>query len=68
MVKVLVEGTSKSNDEKLAGYTERGKLVNFVGPKSAVGEIVNVKITETKTWTLDGEMIEETVAEPVEVI
>ncbi|MGP4072173.1 tRNA (N6-isopentenyl adenosine(37)-C2)-methylthiotransferase MiaB [Piscibacillus sp. B03] len=68
VVKVLVEGTSKSNDEKLAGYTERGKLVNFVGPKSAVGQIVNVKVTETKTWTLDGEMVEEAVAEPVEVI
>lgn len=67
-VKVLVEGTSKKNDEVLAGYTERGKLVNFEGPKSAIGEIVEVKITNTKTWSLDGTMVEKAASEQVEVI
>src|SRR5690625_4521558 len=43
-VKVLVEGESKKNPDVLAGYTERNKLVNFVGPASAVGKIVEVKI------------------------
>ncbi|GAA0461806.1 tRNA (N6-isopentenyl adenosine(37)-C2)-methylthiotransferase MiaB [Alkalibacillus silvisoli] len=60
-VKVLVEGESKNNPEVLAGYTEHSKLVNFIGPKSAVGQIVDVKITEAKTWTLDGVMVEESV-------
>ncbi|HEX6593566.1 MAG TPA: tRNA (N6-isopentenyl adenosine(37)-C2)-methylthiotransferase MiaB [Bacillota bacterium] len=61
IVKVLVEGESKNNPDVLAGYTEKSKLVNFKGPKSAIGEIVDVKITETKTWSLDGIMVENTV-------
>ncbi|OEH94129.1 tRNA (N6-isopentenyl adenosine(37)-C2)-methylthiotransferase MiaB [Bacillus solimangrovi] len=58
-VTVLVEGESKNNSEVLAGYTEKSKLVNFKGPKSAIGKIVKVKINKAKTWSLDGEMIEE---------
>ncbi|XQY93595.1 tRNA (N6-isopentenyl adenosine(37)-C2)-methylthiotransferase MiaB [Metabacillus sp. HB246100] len=61
VVDVLVEGESKNNPEVLAGYTEKSKLVNFRAPKTAIGQIVKVKITKAKTWTLDGEMIEETV-------
>ncbi|SEB01918.1 tRNA-2-methylthio-N6-dimethylallyladenosine synthase [Thalassobacillus cyri] len=59
IVDVLVEGESKKNPDVLAGYTERNKLVNFIGPKSAIGEIVKVKINNAKTWSLDGEMVEE---------
>ncbi len=59
VVKVLVDGESKNNPDVLAGYTSKNKLVNFVGPKSAIGKIVKVKITEAKTWSLNGEMVEE---------
>ncbi|HLR42113.1 MAG TPA: tRNA (N6-isopentenyl adenosine(37)-C2)-methylthiotransferase MiaB [Pseudogracilibacillus sp.] len=65
-VKVLVEGTSKKDDTVLAGYTEKNKVVNFKGPKDIIGEIVDVKITETRTWSLNGELVEET-AEVTEV-
>ena len=65
IVEVLVEGESKNNPDVLAGYTSKLKLVNFVGPKTAIGKIVKVKITDAKTWSLNGEMIEE--IEPVEV-
>jgi tRNA-2-methylthio-N6-dimethylallyladenosine synthase len=58
IVKVLVDGTSKSNDAILAGYTENNKLVNFKGPKSLIGQIVNVKVTEAKTWFMIGELHE----------
>lgn len=58
-VEVLVEGESKNNPDVLAGYTRRNKLVNFTGPKSAIGKIVKVKITEAKTWSLNGTMVEE---------
>ncbi|MFD1850312.1 tRNA (N6-isopentenyl adenosine(37)-C2)-methylthiotransferase MiaB [Oceanobacillus bengalensis] len=61
VVKVLVEGESKKDPDVLAGYTEKNKLVNFKGPKSAVGKIVDVEITEAKTWSLDGIMVEKTV-------
>lgn len=59
IVDVLVEGESKNNPDVLAGYTDKNKLVNFKGPKSAIGKIVKVKVTETRTWSLNGEMIEE---------
>jgi tRNA-2-methylthio-N6-dimethylallyladenosine synthase len=65
IVEVLVEGESKNNPDVLAGYTSKSKLVNFSGPKTAIGKIVKVKITDAKTWSLNGEMIMET--ERVEV-
>src|SRR5699024_2551131 len=52
-VKVSVEGESKKERDVLAGDNERNKHVNFKGPKSAIGEIVNVKSTDTKTWSQD---------------
>ena len=58
IVKVLVEGESKRNPEVLAGYTEKSKLVNFKAPREMIGKIVNVKIIDTKSWSLDGEFIE----------
>ncbi len=57
VVEVLVEGESKRNEEVLSGYTRRSKLVNFKAPKSVIGKLVHVKITEAKTWSLDGEFI-----------
>ncbi|PLR94794.1 tRNA (N6-isopentenyl adenosine(37)-C2)-methylthiotransferase MiaB [Bacillus sp. T33-2] len=65
IVEVLVEGESKNNPDVLAGYTSKNKLVNFIGPKTEIGKIVKVKITDAKTWSLNGEMVEE--LEPVEV-
>ncbi|WP_100330983.1 tRNA (N6-isopentenyl adenosine(37)-C2)-methylthiotransferase MiaB [Bacillus xiapuensis] len=59
IVEVLVEGESKNNPDILAGYTSKNKLVNFKGPKTAIGKIVKVKITEAKTWSLNGEVVEE---------
>lgn len=66
VVEVLVEGESKKNPDVLAGYTTKNKLVNFKGPKSAIGQIVKVKITDTKTWSLNGDMVEEATAIEVE--
>jgi len=58
IVEVLVEGESKKNPDVLAGYTRTSKLVNFVGPKDIIGKLVRVKIDKTKTWSLNGELIE----------
>jgi tRNA-2-methylthio-N6-dimethylallyladenosine synthase len=57
-LKVLVEGQSKRNADVLSGYSEENKLVNFIGDDKYIGQIVNVKITKAKSWTLEGEMIE----------
>ncbi|MBS2969068.1 tRNA (N6-isopentenyl adenosine(37)-C2)-methylthiotransferase MiaB [Metabacillus sp. KIGAM252] len=61
VVEVLVEGESKNNPDVLAGYTEKSKLVNFRGPREIIGQIVKVKVTKAKTWSLDGEMAEEAI-------
>ncbi len=63
IVEVLVDGESKNNPDVLAGYTRTNKLVNFVAPKSAIGQLVKVKVMEAKTWSLNGELVEE----PIEV-
>ena len=55
-VKVLVEGPSDKND-MLMGYTDTNKLVNLKGPNDIIGQIVDVKITNIKTWSLDGEYV-----------
>ena len=56
-IKVLVEGYSKRNKSILSGYSEENKLVNFKGDESMIGKIVDVKISVSKTWTLEGEAI-----------
>lgn len=58
IVEVLVEGESRRNPEVLAGYTRTSKLVNFVGSNDIIGKLARVKITNTKTWSLEGELIE----------
>ncbi len=58
VVKVLVEGPSKTKADVLSGYTENNKLVNFKGPEELIGKLVDVKIISAKTWSLDGEVIE----------
>ncbi len=55
--KVLVDGPSKKNKEIYSGYSEQNKLVNFVRKDAQPGDIVEVKITEAKTWTLNGEQV-----------
>ncbi len=56
-VMVLCEGLSEKNKSLLMGYTETNKLVNFKGSKDLIGKIVKVKITDVKTWSLDGEYV-----------
>ena len=57
-VPVLIEGDSDKNKNLCAGYTDTMKLVNVKCPKSCIGKIINVKITDAKTWSLDGEIDE----------
>lgn len=54
IVKCLVIGLSYKDDTKVCGYTESMKLVNIEGDKSLIGKIVNVKITDAKSFSLDG--------------
>ena len=54
---VLVDGTSKNNENMLSGRTDSGKTVNFKGDKNLTGKYVDVKITKAHTWSLNGELI-----------
>lgn len=57
VVKVLVDGPSKKNPQIFSGYTETNKPVNFINHNAECGDIVDVRITDTKTWSLDGEQV-----------
>ena len=52
-VPVLIDGKSEK-EGMFSGYTNTNKLVNVKLDDSFVGKIVNVKITDAKTWSLDG--------------
>lgn len=53
---VLVEDAPKPG--MLCGRTDSGRLVNFAGDGSLVGEFVNVKITRNKASALYGEIVD----------
>ena len=56
IVPVLIEGESEK-EGMIFGYTDTMKLVNVSGSKDSIGKIVDVKITDAKTWSLDGEIV-----------
>ena len=55
IVEVLVIGKSEKDDSKVYGYTDTMKLVNIVGDENLIGKIIPVKITDAKSFSLDGE-------------
>lgn len=55
-VKVLLVGNSEKDEFKLYGYTETMKLVNVECDKELLGQIVDVKITAAKSFSLDGKV------------
>lgn len=54
--KILVEGVSKKNDKELCGRTENNRVVNFVGPESSIGQIIEVQITQAMSNSLRGRL------------
>jgi tRNA-2-methylthio-N6-dimethylallyladenosine synthase len=64
---VLVESPAKTGEGMMAGRTNTGKLVNFEGEVSDAGKLLDVEITEAKTFSLMGRICgaehEETVGE-----
>lgn len=55
IVEVLVEGPSKTNPERLSGRTRTNRIVVFEGDSRLVGQLVWVKITEARTFSLRGQ-------------
>lgn len=52
---VLVLGPSEKGEDKVFGYTKTMKLVNVSGAKEDIGKLINVHITDAKSFSLDGE-------------
>ena len=53
-VKVLIEGISEKDPNKVFGYTETMKLVNVENASDKIGQIIDVHITDAKSFSLDG--------------
>ena len=56
---MLVEGRSKTNKKMFSGRTESFKLVNFAATGDFTGRIRDVRITEGRTFSLLGELVEQ---------
>jgi len=57
--KVLVEGTSRNNEDMLTGRTDTNKVIIFKGSKELIGKMINIKIISEHKWYLKGEMLNE---------
>ena len=55
--RLLVEGVSKRDGSELMGRTYCNRVVNFPGNERLIGQMVDVKITEAKAYTLRGEVL-----------
>ncbi|MDR4508459.1 MAG: tRNA (N6-isopentenyl adenosine(37)-C2)-methylthiotransferase MiaB [Candidatus Brocadiaceae bacterium] len=53
---ILVEGTSKSNPNKMSGRTRQNHIVVFDGSQELVGKLVDVTIREVTDLTLFGNL------------
>lgn len=54
-LEVLVEGASKTNPEKLTSRTRSNRIVILSGPPALSGQIIKVKISEARTFSMFGE-------------
>ena len=54
---VLVDGLSKTDKDMYSGYTEENKLVHFKGNEKMVGKIIKVRINESHTYSMMGEVV-----------
>lgn len=59
IVTVMVDSPSKNDAGAWSGRTDTFKLVNFTSEEPLTeGQMVSVRITETKTFSLDGEKVD----------
>ena len=56
-LRVLVDGKSDDARWPLSGRTAGGRLVHLVGDEAALGQYRQVRITDSNTWALFGEML-----------
>ncbi|NLZ09744.1 MAG: tRNA (N6-isopentenyl adenosine(37)-C2)-methylthiotransferase MiaB [Alcaligenaceae bacterium] len=54
--RVLAERPSRRDPNELMGRTENNRIINFPAPAHLIGHMVDVKVTQTNTNTLKGEL------------
>ena len=54
---VLAQGPSRKDPAELAGRAENNRVVNFAAPRTLIGAMVNVKITQALPNSLRGELV-----------
>ncbi|HHT45674.1 MAG TPA: TRAM domain-containing protein, partial [Firmicutes bacterium] len=54
---ILVEEKSKTNPNMLTGRTRTNKIVHVSSNGNLLGKLVDVEITEAKSWTLTGKCL-----------
>ena len=59
ILNVLVEGKSSKDDNFYSGRSEEFKLVNFKANEDDIGKIVKVKINDVKSFSLNGDKVED---------
>ncbi|MBP6020604.1 MAG: tRNA (N6-isopentenyl adenosine(37)-C2)-methylthiotransferase MiaB [Burkholderiaceae bacterium] len=55
--RILVERPSRRDPNELAGRTENNRMVNFVGNPRLIGHMIDVRITQTLSNSLKGEIL-----------
>ena len=55
--KILVDGASRKDPGILSGRTDGFKLVDFPGGEELIGSVVEVEITEGRTFSLRGKLV-----------
>ena len=54
----LVEGVSKKDPDQLQARTANNRVVNFHGPADLINQMVDLEITEARTFSLSGKLAE----------
>jgi tRNA-2-methylthio-N6-dimethylallyladenosine synthase len=60
---ILVEGASKRDPNEMQGRTENNRVVNFIAGENQerlIGQLIDVKITDVYSYSLRGEMMQQT--------
>lgn len=55
---VFVEGPSSRDPHVYTGRARNNRVVLFAGDPSLEGQLVNVRITDARTWTIRGDVVE----------
>ena len=58
-MRVLADGVSKKREGFLTGKSNEFIIAEFPGDSSLIGQFVNIEVTETKNWAVNGKIIDQ---------